>query len=73
METRHERIRARHQRLPLYIVKSNGTTVEYTDALAEAHDAWKASHGSLKEIFKLQPTGFMHCIKRELNGWTLVE
>lgn len=54
----------RKQHFPIYLVKSLGVTIEFTDKLSEAETAYKRAAENDKQIFKTQANGTSQCIKR---------
>ena len=62
------RFEGRKQYPPIFVVKANGTTIEYTDDRAEAHAAFADSSATLKEMFKVEASGSATRIKHTLNG-----
>ena len=64
--------RVRRNRLPIYITKSNGTVVEFSDSLGEATGAFEASAATTREIFKLHQGGWVTCVRRNIRGRELI-
>jgi hypothetical protein len=59
---------ARTQHAPIFVVKANGTTVEFTDDRQEAHAAFACSNATLREMFKVEENGSAKRIKYMVNG-----
>ena len=54
----------RKQHFPIYLVKSLGTTIEFTDKFSEAEKAYKDAAPNDKQIFKTQANGSSQCVRR---------
>lgn len=62
----------RQQRLPIWVVKSNGTTIEFSDDRAQAHWAFEMSRDTIKEMFRLDLGGRSTLVKKSVNGRQIV-
>lgn len=59
---------SRTQYPPIFVVKANGVTIEYTDDRQEAHAALACSNSTLREMFKVDENGSSKRIKHMVNG-----
>lgn len=58
----------RTQFAPIFLVKANGVTVEFTDDRGEAHAAFASSNSTIKEMFKVEANGSAVRLKHMING-----
>jgi hypothetical protein len=62
----------RQQHTPIFIVKANGTTVEFTDIRQEAHAAYADSHSTVREMFIVDAGGRAKLVKKHVSGRELI-